>query len=129
MKSEMLQLIERFHREVFLPDFQRIVDEAIAKSVGSLHGEKSEYYALRSWISRIDERLSRVECDIQSLNADMSRVETELQFVKSHLIALDMRVTDVEKRIDRLATETELVEIRQQIVIMNERVAALETRH
>jgi hypothetical protein len=40
-----------------------------------------------------------------------------------------MRVTDIEKKVDRLATETELVEIRQQIVMLNERVAALETKH
>ena len=49
--------------------------------------------------------------------------------MKSNLVALEMHVADIEKKIDRLATETELVEIRQQIVIMNERIAALETRH
>jgi chromosome segregation ATPase len=129
MKNEMLQVLAQFHREVFLPDFQRIVDEAIEKSVGSMRSEKSEYYGLRSWISHLDDRLSRVECDVQSSNADMGRVESELRFVKSHLVALEMRVTDIENKIDRLATETELVEIRQQIVILNDRIAALETRH
>jgi hypothetical protein len=34
-----------------------------------------------------------------------------------------------EKKVDRLATETELVELRQQIVIMNECIAVPETRH
>jgi chromosome segregation ATPase len=115
---------------VFLPDFQRIVDEAIEKSVGSLRSEKSEYYGLKSWVSYLDERLARIETEVQSMNGgDIARVESELRFVKSHLIALEMRFNDVENRIDRLATETELVEIRQQIVILNDRIAVLETRH
>jgi chromosome segregation ATPase len=143
MKNEMLQVLTRFHQEVIIPDVQRIVEDAIDKSVGSLRNDmyshfdaiyvrfdrlESEYYALKSWMGRIDERLARVESEVQSLNARMDRVESELQFVKSHLRALEMRVADIEKKIDRLATETELVEIRQQIVILNDRVAALETK-
>jgi len=130
MKNEMRQVLERFHREVFLPDFQRILDDAIAKSAWSLHKEKSEYYGLKSWASYLDERLARIETEVQSMNGgDVAHVESELQFVKSHLRALEMRVSDVESKIARLATETELVEIRQQIVILNDRIAALETRH
>jgi predicted nucleic acid-binding Zn-ribbon protein len=90
---------------------------------------ESEYYALKSWMGRLDERLARIESEVQSLNVRVSHVESELQCVKSHLIALEMRVADIENKIDRLATETELVEIRQQIVILNDRIAALETRH
>jgi len=144
MKNDILQVLTRFHREVFLPDVQRIVDETVEKSVGALRNDmnshfdgmyvrfdrlESEYQALRSWLGRLDERLARVESEVQSLNARMGRVELELQFVKSHLIALEMRVTDIEKKIDRLATESELIGIRQQIVILNDRIAALETRH
>lgn len=154
MKNDTFQMLTRFHREVALPDVQRIVDQA----VGTLRNEmnthfdgvyvrfdrlESEYYALKSWMSRLDERLARieseveslnvrmdrVETEVQSLNARMGRVEAELQAVKSNLVALEMRVTDIENKVDRLATATELVEIRQQIVILNDRIAALETRH
>jgi chromosome segregation ATPase len=144
MKNDVLQLLTRYHREVMLPDVQRIVDDAIDKSVGALRNDmnshfdamyvhfdrlESEYYALKSWMSRIDERLARVESEVRSLSVRMDRLESELQFVKSHLTALEMRVSDIEKKVDRLATESELVEIRQQIVVMNGRIAALETRH
>ncbi|HEV7487524.1 MAG TPA: hypothetical protein VGQ65_17795 [Thermoanaerobaculia bacterium] len=140
----MLQVLTQFHREVVIPDVERIVEEAINTSVGSLRNDmyshfdaihvrfnrlESEYYALKSWMSRLDERLARIESEIQSVNVRVSHVESELQFVKAHLVALEMRVADIEKKIDRLATETELVEIRQQIVILNDRIAALETRH
>jgi chromosome segregation ATPase len=125
----MLQVLTRFHREVFLPDLQRILDDAVEKFARSPREEKSEYYGLKLWVTSIDERLARVESEVQSLNARMDRIESELQFVKSHLRALEMRVADIEKKVDRLATETELVEIRQQIVDLNERVAALETKH
>jgi len=129
MKNEMRQVLERFHREVFLPDFQRILDDAVRKSAISLRKEKSEYSGLKSWVSYLDERLARVESEVQSLNVRMDHVESELQFVKSHLKALGMLVTDIENKVDRLATESELAEIRQQIMILHDRIAALETRH
>jgi chromosome segregation ATPase len=166
MKNDMLQMLTRFHREIALPDVQRIVDQAVGTLRNDMNSHfdgvyarfdrlESEYYALKSWMSRLDERLARIESEVQSLNGRMGRVEsevqslngrmgcvesevqslnarmaqTELQAVKSNLVALEMRVTDIEKKIDRLATETELVEIRQQILILNDRIAALETRH
>lgn len=140
MKNDRFQVLTQFHREVILPDVQRIVDEAYGKLRNEMYTQfdgvymrfdrmESEYYALKSWMSRLDERLARIESEVQSLNARMGRVEKELQAVKSNLVALEMRVTDIENKIDRLATETELVEIRQQIVLLNDRIAALETRH
>jgi predicted nucleic acid-binding Zn-ribbon protein len=130
MNDEMFLVLTRFHREVFLPDFQRILDDAVEKSARSLRKEKSEYYGLKSWASYLDERLARVETEVQSMNgADIAYVESELQFVRSHLRALEMLVTDIEKKIERLATESELIEIRQQIVKLNDRISALETRH
>lgn len=129
MNDEMLQVLERFHREVFLPDFQRILDEAVEKSARSLRKERSEYYGLKSWASYLDERLARIETEVQSTNGgDIAHVESELQFVKSHLRALEMLVEDIEKKIERLATESELVEIRQRIAILKDRIAVLETR-
>jgi chromosome segregation ATPase len=140
MKNDRLQVLAQFHREVILPDVQRIVDDVYGKLRNEMYTQfdgvyvrfdrmESEYYALKSWMSRLDERLARIESEVQSLNVRVSHVESELQCVKSHLVALEMRVVDIEKKIDRLATETELVEIRQQIVILNDRIAALETRH
>ena len=130
MKNEMLQVLERFHREVFLPDFQRILDDAVEKSARSWRKERSEYYGLKSWASYLDERLARIETEVRSTNGgDVAHVESELQFVKSHLRALEMLAEDIEKKIERLATESELAEIRQRIAILNERIAVLETRH
>lgn len=154
MRNDRLQVLAQFHREVILPDVQRIVDEAVGALRNDMYSHfdgiygrfdrlESEYYALKSWMSRIDERLTRIESEVESLNGRMGRVEselqslngrvgrveTELQAVKSHVRALEMRVTDIENKIDRLATESELVEVRQQITILNDRIAALETRH
>jgi chromosome segregation ATPase len=106
MKNELIEVLTRFHREVFLPDLQRILDDVVEKSARSLRKEKSEYYGLKSWISHLDERLARVETEIQSMNGDIAHVESELQFVKSHLIALEMCITDIEKKIDRLGNGT-----------------------
>src|SRR3954453_1221602 len=138
MKNDFFHALTRYHREVILPDVQRIVDDAVGPLRNDMNSQfdglyvrfdrlESKYYALKSWMSRIDERLARVEKEVQSLNARMGRVESELQLVKSNLTALEMRVSDIEKKVDRLATETELVEIRQQIANLNDRVATLET--
>src|SRR5258708_40256272 len=113
MKNDRFQVLTQFHREVILPDVQRIVDDAYGKLRNEMYTQfdgvymrfdrlESEYYALKSWMSRLDERLARiesevqslnvrmsgVESEVQSLNARMGRVETELQAVKSNLVAL-----------------------------------------
>lgn len=44
MKDDMLQLLTRFHREVLIPDVQRIVEDAIEKSVGSLRNEMNKHF-------------------------------------------------------------------------------------
>jgi chromosome segregation ATPase len=129
MKNDFLQALTRYHREVFLPDFQRILDEAVEKSAKWSRKEKSEYYGLKSWTSYLDDRLARVETEVRSTNSDTVRVESELQFIKSHLRALEFRIADIDKEIDRLATDSELVEIRKDAVNLNDRIAALETRH
>jgi hypothetical protein len=36
-ESEIVEVLTRFHREVFLPDIQRVLDEAVAKFIGTLH--------------------------------------------------------------------------------------------
>ena len=60
MKNDFFETLERFHREVFLPDFQRILDEAIEKSAKWPRKEKSDYHGLKSWADYLDQRLARV---------------------------------------------------------------------
>jgi chromosome segregation ATPase len=129
MKNDFFEALERFHREVFLPDFQRILDEAIEKSAKWSRKEKSDYRGLKSWVDYLDERLARVETEVQSTNGDIAHAESELKFVKSHLRALEFLVADIKKKVDRLTTDSELLEIRQRAAILNERIIMLETRH
>jgi hypothetical protein len=35
-KKEFLEVLTRFHREVFIPDFQRIADESVDKFLSTL---------------------------------------------------------------------------------------------
>jgi chromosome segregation ATPase len=136
----MLQVLAQFHREVVLPDAQRISDNAVAALRNEMYTQfdgvyvrfnrlEPEYQALRSGLSRIDERLSRVESEVQSLSARAGRVESELQSVKSSLATLEGLLVEIDKKTDRLATEADVLEIKQQVETLNDRIAALETRH
>ena len=73
MKEEMLQALAQFHREVVLPDVQRIVDESIDKSVGSL---RNEMYTL---FDGVFGKFDRLESELAALKGGLARVEARLR--------------------------------------------------
>ena len=44
MKNELLHALTRYHHEMILPDVQRIVEDAIEKSVGPLRSEMYSHF-------------------------------------------------------------------------------------
>jgi chromosome segregation ATPase len=137
MKDDMLQVLTRFHHEVLIPDVQRIVEVAIEKSVGSLRNEmyehfdgiyarfdrlESEYQALKAGLSRVEARLALIE-------NRLTLVESELKAVKAGLARLEMRISVLEEEMkQKAATQSQILELKQQIAILNGRVAELEAR-
>jgi len=65
MADDLIPILARFHREVVLPDIQRIVGEA----VGGLEGRMNAHF------DAIYQRFDRLETEYQMLVAGLRRVE------------------------------------------------------
>jgi chromosome segregation ATPase len=139
MNQNLFHTLMQFHREIALPDMQRLIDKQTELMnarfdhvyklfdgvFGKLEGLDSEMVALKGGLARLEARLTDVESRLTS-------VESELQFVKSELGRLERWRSDIETRFDaseqNAARDAKLAEINEQLEIMNARIAALETR-
>jgi hypothetical protein len=62
MKNDVLQLLTRYHREVMLPDVQRIVEDSIDKSVGAFRNDMYSHF------DAMHARFDRLESEYFALN-------------------------------------------------------------
>ena len=104
MADDLLQVLTRFHREVVLPDLERVVDARISPL-------REEMLANFDAVFR---RLDRLESEYQALSAAVERLEK--------------RMTSIEEKIDKLALRSELEELRERVVALEQRIAELESQ-
>ena len=69
MAEELWQTLMRFHREVVLPDIERIVDDRLDKRVGALRHEMLTNF------DAVYKRFDRLETEFDEMNAAMIRIE------------------------------------------------------
>ena len=86
MKDDLLQIRTRFHHEVLLPDVQRIVDDAIEKSAGSLRHEMNTHF------DGVYVRLDRLEAEVRSINGILARIAPYDPYASSSLRTCDEKV-------------------------------------
>lgn len=108
MPDDLLQVLTRFHREVVLPDIERIVEAKIEAKIEPLRAEM-----LRNF-DAVFKRLDRLETEYQALSAAVRRIEE--------------RMTAVEQAIDKLALRSELVELKERVQSLEQRIADLESQ-
>jgi len=108
--DELLSVLTRFHREVVVPDIERIVNDSVG-------GVNSPLTALRQ------EMLSHFD----GIYRRFDRLESEYQAVSAALKRLEDRVAAVEQKLDRLALRTELVELKARVATLEDRIAQLES--
>lgn len=103
--EEFLPILAKFHREVLLPDIQRIVSDAVSSSTQQLRDE------MQTGFDGLAQRLDRLETEYQMLVAGLKRIEERLERVehkldrvalKSDLLALKARVDELERRLNEL---------------------------
>lgn len=152
MPDDLLQVLTRFHREIVLPDVQRIVEDAIGSSVGSLRDEmytlfdgiyvrmdrsemelaavkaglarsETELAAVKAGLARVEARLTTVESRLTTVESRLANIESESKSIKTELVQLEARLARVEAQ---LVAQPELIELKQQVTILNERLAELE---
>ena len=108
--EDLVQVLTKFHREIVVPDIERIVGAAVDGSERRLRDEmhtlfdalahqiqdlKIEYHMLVAGLKRVEERLDRVE---QKL--DKMALRSELLELKSRVDGLQEQVRTLEGRLD-----------------------------
>ena len=102
MAEDLLGVLTRFHREVVVPDIERIVDARITP--------------LR------DEMLSNFDAVFKRLDG----LETEYYALTAAVGRLEQRMAAIEQKIDKFALRSELIELKQRVQQLEERIAELE---
>jgi len=136
-------VLARFHREVILPDVERVVGalfeqrllprlDAIDAHFDTIYQRfdhlETEYEAIKAGLGRVEERLDRVEHRLDGLEAQHGDLIAAVR-------RLDERLSRVEKRLDELldaqreyTLRSEVQELRQQLHGLQARVDAIEKR-
>jgi polyhydroxyalkanoate synthesis regulator phasin len=109
MMDDVLPLLARFHREVLLPDFQRVVTEA----VGGLE-------------ERVDARFRDVFGHFDALHQRIDRLETEYQMIVAALRRLEDAASTQAAGKDTLRAD--LAALRARVDTLQEQVRVLEAR-
>ena len=94
---DILPILAKFHREVVLPDMQRIVGESETRLRDEIH----------TAFDALAQRLERLEIEYHMLVAGLKRVEERLDRValKSEVQDLKARVEKLERKIAALDAE------------------------
>lgn len=108
MADELLSVLTRFHREVVVPDIERIVDAKLDARITPLRQEMLANF------DAVFKRLDRLESEYHALTAAVKRLEE--------------RMSAIEQKIDKLALRAELVELKERVHALEQRIADLESQ-
>src|SRR5258706_7913030 len=104
----------RFHREVVVPDFRDALETRIGAAEEKLHNEAITI------ADGIYKRFDRVESEIVSLGAGVTRLEERITVV-------EQRMRSIEEKLDQVAIRSELVELEERVDEMQQRIAELKS--
>jgi chromosome segregation ATPase len=103
------ETLARFHREVMLPDVQRIVE-------GTERRLRDEMHAL---FDAQAQKLDRLETEYHMLVAGMKRLEERMD-------RLEQRMERLEQRVERLALKSDVQELRARVEELERRLGELD---
>jgi predicted nucleic acid-binding Zn-ribbon protein len=109
--DDLLSVLTRFHREVVLPDMERVVGSVEIR----LRDE------MQTGFDALAQKLDKLDTEYHMLVAGLKRVEERLEAVEERLDA-------VEKRFDKMALKAELVELKARVEGLQQQVRVLEER-
>ena len=108
MAEDLLPILTRFHREVFIPDVKRVVGEAV---------------------DALEQRINaRFDGHFDGIYQRFDRLETEFQMLVAGLKRVEERLDRVEQKLDKMALRSELLELKTRVDGLQEQVRILEAR-
>jgi chromosome segregation ATPase len=98
MAEELLRVLTRFHREVVVPDIERIVESKITPLRNDMNAHfdaiykrlddlKSEYHAIAAAVARLEKRMDSLE---------KSDARYEIERIKAQIVDLQQRIAHLE---------------------------------
>jgi chromosome segregation ATPase len=118
-----LSALAQFHREVVVPDVERIVAASALRLRDEMH---SLHDAVLS-------KLDRLEFEYQALKAGLARVEARLNSVEERLRGVEERLDGVEERLDGVERRLDTFEAGHRDLVasvhrLDERLSRVEKR-
>lgn len=120
--DDILPILTKFHREVVLPDIQRIVGDAVGGSERRLRDE------IHNAVDALAQRLDRLETTYQMLVAGLKRVEERLDGVETRLDRVEAKLGKVEGRLGAIEQRLDRVVLKAEVQDLKARVDALERK-
>jgi predicted nucleic acid-binding Zn-ribbon protein len=102
--EDLVQVLTKFHREVIVPDIERIVGASEQRLTDKMN----------TLFDALAQRLDRLETEYQVLVAGLKRVEE--------------RLDRLETRLDKMALRSELLELKARVDGLQEHVRTIEAR-
>jgi len=118
-----LAVLAQFHRQVILPDIERIV-------AATEHRLRDEMHVLQDFVLK---RLDRLENEYEAIKAGLARIEVRLDGqevkvagIEAHILELQTRLGRVEERLEELIAVEERYPVRQEVQDLKARIDRLQ---
>ena len=106
--EDVVQILTRFHREIVVPDIERIVGSVVEGAERRLRDE------MQTGFDALAQRLDKLDTEYHMLVAGLKRVEE--------------RLDRVDQRLDKMALRSELIDLKTRVDVLQEQVRTLEAR-
>lgn len=106
--EDLVQVLTKFHRDIVVPDIERIVGNAVEGAERRLRDE------MQIGFDALAQRLDGLETEYHMLVAGLKRVEE--------------RLDRVEQKLDKMALRSELLELKTRVDGLQEQVRTFEAR-
>jgi chromosome segregation ATPase len=123
--EDLFQTLMRFHREVTIPDMQRLVREPLEDKIEALRTDlRSE---MLSGFDGVYKKIGILETEMVLMRGAVRDLEKEVAGLNNRLTAVESRLTSIEEKVDRLALRSEVAELKEQVETIQQRIAEIET--
>ncbi len=134
-----LAVLAQFHREIVLPDVQRIVGEAIVGSERRMQAKfdaifhkldklETEYEFLKVGLARVEERLNRMDERFDRMDARFDSVDHRLESLERQYQELLAGLHRLEERLSRVESQTDALVLAKEKEPLRAEVAHLRAR-
>jgi chromosome segregation ATPase len=117
--------LAEFHRQVVLPDMERLIGESERRLHNEMHGLQG---AVIHRLERVEDELRSVTAGLRGLEGRLDLHESGYQDVIAAIHRLEERLSRVEKRVEDLADAQEKRDLRSEVAELRSRLDSLEAR-